>query len=154
MLKKLILAAGVAIAGVIMHKMFKSKASEDLADDACETMHDILKEGRNKKMKESVSNKTHDILDAGETILNSITDPQIHGRDLHMCSRLIEDSYKETFINNQFKYNTLYRNFTTAGVFSVIFSLILFGISLKFREIGNSVYERDLAMHATAESNT
>lgn len=151
MLKKLILAAGVAIAGVIMHKIFKSKASEDLADDACETMHDILKEGRNKKMKESVSKKTHDILDAREAVLNSITDPQIRGRDLRMCSRLIEDSYKETFINNQFKYNTLYRNFTTAGVFSVIFSLVLFSIGLKFREIGNSVYERDLAMHAVKE---
>jgi len=148
MLKKLILAAGVAIVGVIMHKIFKSKVSEDLANDACETMHDILKEECGLNVKEKIVDKVRDVKDSVHEIINVLSNPDICGDAIRTESMTLEDSYRETFINNQFKYNALYRNFMTAGRFSIIFSLAFFLIGLKFREIGNVVYERDMAFHS------
>lgn len=148
MLKKLILAAGVAIAGVIMHEIFKSKISEDLADDACETMYDILKEECGLNAKEKIIDKVRDVKDSVHEIIDGLSNHDICGDDIRITSTLMEDDYKKTFIDTQFKYNALYRNFMTAGRFSIIFSLVFFLIGLKFREIGNAVYERDLAIHS------
>lgn len=152
MLKKLILAAGVAIVGVIVHKIFKSKSSADLVDDACETMHDILKEECGLNVKEKIIDKVRDVKDSMHEIIDGLSNPDICGDDVRTTSMLLEDSYRETFINNQFKYNALYRNFMTAGGVSIIFSLTFFLIGLKFREIGNVVYERDLAIHSEVGS--
>lgn len=148
MLKKLILAAGVALVGVFIHKIFKSKASEDLVDDACETMHDILNEECCLNIKEKIIDKVQDVKYSVHEIINGLSNPDIYGDGIRNASMLLEDSYRETFINNQFKYNALYRNFMTAGRFSIIFSLAFFLIGLKFREIGNAVYERDLAINS------
>lgn len=151
MLKKLILAAGVAIVGVIIHKVFKNARSETLVDDACETMSDILKEECSLGVKEKLVDKAKDIRDVGCEIINGLSNPDICGDSIRMTASLIEDDHKKSFIDTQFKYNALYRNFMTAGgaviVGGLFVGITLLGIGIKFREIGNVSYEYDLAIY-------
>lgn len=115
MLKKLILAAGVAIIGTIIAAVVKkredgyetvSDTADDMTQTACETMTDILKEGCSLGVKDKFEKAIEHVKTVGKMTFGY----GIQSNDILKMSKQINPEVHDEFFEKQLRYEKLAKN--------------------------------------------
>lgn len=142
MLGKLLIMAGMAIAGAIVYAITKSDKAKDLSDIACEN----LKEGCRVSSKEKLANKVKDIADAKDCLVKALTKPVIDGNNINEVASTLTENKQESYVKDQIHYYNVSDRLITVGKVVFVIGGVLIGTGLKFKQIANTKTEQMIAM--------